>query len=198
MFVRQRMTPNPVTVAPKALLSTAREKMTAGKFHRLPVVQDGVLVGILTDRDLRQYVGVEERTRIEAAMTETPLTVAPTLTVEEVTQVMRKHQISGLPVLESGQLVDIITTSDILTTFLELTGAITENSLRVYLAAKADTTLTDAAHVLTQAGGEVLGIGTEGEPTEPQRRFFVRVRGLAAIAASTVLRQNGYTVLNTQ
>lgn len=138
MFVRQRMTPNPVTVAPKVLLSTAREKMTAGKFRRLPVVQ-GVLVGILTDRDLRQYVGVEERTHIEAAMTETPLTGAPTLTVEEVTQVMRKHQISGLPMLESGQLVGIITTSDILTTFLELTGAIAENSLRVHLAAKAGT-----------------------------------------------------------
>jgi len=123
MFVRQRMTRNPVTVAPKAMLSTAREKMTAGKFRRVPVVQDGVLVGIITDRDLRQYVGVEERTRIEAAMTETPLTVAPTLTVEEATQLMLKHQISGLPVLESGQLVGIITTSDILRAFLELTGA---------------------------------------------------------------------------
>jgi acetoin utilization protein AcuB len=198
MFVRQRMTPNPVTVAPKALLSTAREKMTAGKFRRLPVVQDGVLVGILTDRDLRQYVGVEERTRIEAAMTETSLTIAPTLTVEEATQVMRKHQVSGLPMLESGQLVGIITTSDIVTAFLELTGAIAENSLRVHLAAKAGTTLTDAAHVLTQAGGEVLGIGTEGDPTENQRVFCVRVRSIDATVASTVLRQNGYTVLNIQ
>jgi len=198
MFVRQRMTRNPVTVAPKAMLSTAREKMTAGKFRRVPVVQDGVLVGILTDRDLRQYVGVEERTRIEAAMTETPLTVAPTLTVEEATQLMLKHQISGLPVLESGQLVGIITTSDILKAFLEITGATGESSLRVNISAKAGTTLTDAAHVLTQAGGEVLGIGTYGDPTEDQRIFFVRVRGLDAPAVSTVLRQNGYTVLDIQ
>jgi acetoin utilization protein AcuB len=198
MFVRQRMTRNPVTVAPKAMLSTALEKMTAGKFRRVPVVQDGVLVGILTDRDLRQYVGVEERTRIEAAMTETPLTVAPTLTVEEATQLMLKHHISGLPVLENGQLIGIITTSDILTAFLELTGATAENSLRVNLAAKAGATLTDAAQVLTQAGGEVLGIGTYGDPTENPRTFFVRVRGIDVTAASTVLRNNGYTVLNIQ
>lgn len=123
MLVRERMTPNPVTVASKAMLSVARDTMTAGKFRRVPVVQDGVLVGILTDRDLRQYVGVEERTRIEAAMTETPLTIPPTLTVAEATRLMLKHQISGLPVLEGGQLVGIITTSDVLRAFLELTGA---------------------------------------------------------------------------
>ncbi len=80
-------------------------------------------MGILTDRDLRQYLGVEERTRIEAAMTETPLTIPPTLTVQEATQLMLKHQVSGLPVLEGGQLVGIITTSDVLRAFLELTGA---------------------------------------------------------------------------
>jgi acetoin utilization protein AcuB len=198
MFVRQRMTRNPVTVTPKALLSTAREKMTAGQFRHVPVVQDGVLVGMLTDRDLRQYVGVEERTRIEAAMTETPLTVAPTLTVEEATQLLLKHHISGLPVLESGQLIGIITTSDILQAFLDITGATAENSLRVHIAAKAGATLTDAAQVLTQAGGEVLGIGTSGEPTENQRTCFVRVRGLDATAASTVLHHNGYTVLQIQ
>lgn len=123
MLVRERMTPNPVTVASKAMLSVARDTMTAGKFRRVPVVQDGVLVGILTDRDLRQYVGVEERTRIEAAMTETPLTIPPTLTVAEATRLMLKHQISGLPVLEGGQLVGIITTSDVLRAFLELSGA---------------------------------------------------------------------------
>ncbi len=123
MLVRERMTPDPVTVAPKAMLSVARDAMTAGKFRRVPIVQDGVLVGILTDRDLRQYLGVEERTRIEAAMTETPLTIPPTLTVQEATQLMLKHQVSGLPVLEGGQLVGIITTSDVLRAFLELTSA---------------------------------------------------------------------------
>jgi acetoin utilization protein AcuB len=198
MLVRQRMTRNPVTVTPKAMLSTAREKMTAGKFRRVPVVQDNVLVGMLTDHDLQQYIGVEERTRIEAAMTETPLTVAPTLTVEEATQLMLKHHISGFPVLESGQLVGIITTSDILKAFLEITGATAENSLRVNIAANASTTLTDAAQVLTQAGGEVLGVGTYGDLTENQRVFFVRVRSIDATTASTVLRNNGYTVLHIQ
>jgi acetoin utilization protein AcuB len=198
MFVRQRMTRNPVTVTPKAMLSTALEQMTVGKFRRVPVVQDGTLIGILTDRDLRQYVGVEERTRVEAAMTETPLTIAPTATVEEATQLMLKHQLSGLPVLENGQLVGIITTSDILKAFLEMIGVGAENSLRVNIVAKEGSTLADAAQILAEAGGEVLGVGTYGDVAENQRVFFVRVRGLEATAASTVLQNNGYTVLNIQ
>jgi acetoin utilization protein AcuB len=198
MFVRQRMTRNPVTVTPKAMLSTALEQMTVGKFRRVPVVQDGTLIGILTDRDLRQYVGVEERTRVEAAMTETPLTIAPTATVEEATQLMLKHQLSGLPVLENGQLVGIITTSDILKAFLEMIGVGAENSLRVNIVSKEGSTLADAAQILAEAGGEVLGVGTYGDVAENQRVFFVRVRGLEATAASTVLQNNGYTVLNIQ
>ena len=131
-------------------------------------------------------------------MTETPVTVAPTLPVEDATELLLKHHISGLPVLESGQLIGIITTSDILRAFLDLTGATAEQSLRVHIAPKAGTTLMEAAQVLSQAGGEVLGLGTYGEPSDTQRTLLVRVRGLDATAASTVLRQNGYTVLQIQ
>lgn len=120
MFVRHRMTPNPVTVDPQNMLAAAQEKMTAGHFRRVPVVQDSILVGILTDRDIRRHAGAEERTKVRAAMTETPLTVSPSTTVEEATRLMLKHQISGLPVLENGKLVGIITTSDMLQAFLEM------------------------------------------------------------------------------
>jgi acetoin utilization protein AcuB len=60
MLVRHRMTPNPVTIGPQAMLSEAQEKMTAGRFRRLPVVESGTLIGILTDRDVRRYVGAEK------------------------------------------------------------------------------------------------------------------------------------------
>jgi len=108
------------------MLAAAQEKMTAGHFRRVPVVQDGVLVGILTDRDLRRHTGAEARTKIQAAMTETPLTVSPSTTVEEATQLMLKYHISGLPVLENGKLVGILTASDVLKAFLEMTGASVE------------------------------------------------------------------------
>ena len=53
MLVGNRMTKEPITVEPDDLLIRASHKMQTGGFHRLPVVSDGKLVGIVTDRDLR-------------------------------------------------------------------------------------------------------------------------------------------------
>ena len=122
MLVRNRMTKNPLTIGPQDMLATAQEKMTTGRFRRLPVVEDGELIGILTDRDVIRYVGVEERTKVRAAMTETPLTISPDTSIEEATQLMLKHQIGGVPVVDDGKLIGILTTSDILLAFLDLAG----------------------------------------------------------------------------
>ena len=195
MLVRERMTPNPVIIGPQAMLATAQEYMTVGHFRRLPVVTEGTLIGILTDRDVRRYVGAEERTKVQAVMTESPLTVPPDMTVEEATQLMLRDQISGLPVVDGGKLVGIITSSDILNAFLEMTGASTPDSVRINLLPKEGGSLADAARVIEAGGGEVLGVGTHREPGQHRRGFFLRIRGLDAGTASTALRNSGYTVL---
>ena len=117
MLLRDHMTKNPVTIGPQEMLATAQEKMTTGRFRRLPHVENGALHGILTDRDVNRYVGVEEWTKVRAAMTETPLTISPDMPFEEATQLLLKHHISGLPVLERNNVVGMITTSDIFRRF---------------------------------------------------------------------------------
>jgi acetoin utilization protein AcuB len=133
MLVRDRMHKNPVTVTLQDNLAMAHEKMITGQFRHLPVVYDGHLVGILTDRDLRHYVGIEARTRVGTAMTEDPLTISPMSTVEEAARLLLLRQIGGLPVVEEGKLVGIITTSDVLQAFLDLMGAAVEGSVRLDL-----------------------------------------------------------------
>ncbi|HSR57255.1 MAG TPA: CBS domain-containing protein, partial [Candidatus Binataceae bacterium] len=64
MQVAARMTPNPVAVTPRDTLAKARALMHAGGFRRLPVVEEGELVGILSERDLRQHLGYLESTRV--------------------------------------------------------------------------------------------------------------------------------------
>jgi acetoin utilization protein AcuB len=197
MLVRHRMTQQPVTVSPQDTLATAQEKMTAGHFRRLPVVHDGVLVGILTDRDVRRHVGVEERTRVGAVMTETPLTVSPLTPIEEAVQLMLKHQISGLPVIENGKVAGIITTSDVLHAFLEMTGASTQGAVRIdLLRTEKGDDLAEATALVNQIGGEVLGVGTYRDPWSEQPIFYVRLRGVDAAAASAALQNKGYTVLS--
>jgi CBS-domain-containing membrane protein len=190
------MTPHPVTVTPQDTLATAQEKMTAGRFRRLPVVHEGALVGIVTDRDLRRHVGREERTQVVAAMTERPLTVFPFTTVEEAVRLMLTHQISGLPVVDDGQFVGILTTSDVLRVFLAALGAAIEGSVRIDIEQRQRADLAAAARLLTELGGEVLGGGTSyRDPAAEQTVLYVRLRGVPPETAVTALRHSGYTVL---
>ena len=120
MLVGSRMKKNPVTVTPDQLLSLAKAKMAAGGFRRLPVVSDDKLVGILTERDLRQHIGYWDKTKIDGVMTEKPITVTPGTTLEDAAQLMLKHKIGGLPVMADGRLVGIITETDFLRAFVAL------------------------------------------------------------------------------
>lgn len=197
MLVRHRMTANPITISPQDHLVTAKEKMTAGRFRRLPVIQNDVLVGVLTDRDILRFVGAEERTRVDGAMTEAPLTTSPATPVEEAVHLMLKHQVSGLPVVDQGKVVGIVTTSDIMQAFLEVSGAATQGSIRVdLLRTGKEGDLTDASATVQQAGGEVLSVGTYKDPWSEQPIFYLRVRGINQRVASSALEKKGYTVLS--
>lgn len=196
MLIRNRMMRNSVTVTPQDTLATAQEKMTVVRFRHLPVVQDGALVGILTDRDVHRYVGVQEQTRVVAAMTEHPLTVSPLTTVEDATQLLLKHQISGLPVLEDGKLVGIITTSDLLLAFLAVLGASAEGSVRIdVLQEEGKTGLHAATKLVNELGGEVLGVDSRRIPWEDKQVFYLRMRGADPAAVIAGLQRRGYTVL---
>lgn len=197
MLVRHRMTANPVTISPQDYLVAAKEKMATGKFRRLPVIQNDVLVGVLTDRDILRFVGAEERTRVDGAMTESPLTISPTTPVEEAVRLMLTHQVSGLPVVDQGKVVGIVTTSDIMQAFLEVSGAATQGSIRVdLLRTGKEGDLIDASATVQQAGGEVLSVGAYKDPWSEQPIFYLRVRGIDQGVASSALEKKGYTVLS--
>jgi acetoin utilization protein AcuB len=199
MLVRDRMHKNPVTVMLQDTLATAHEKMITGQFHHLPVVSDGQVVGILTDRDLRHYVGIEALTRVGTAMTENPLTISPMSTVEETARLLLLQQIGGLPVVEERTLVGIITTSDVLQAFLDLMGATVEGSVRLDLVqTDGGATMSEAITLVSELAVEVLGVGVYRDPEREQSVFYLRLHGADVEAAATALRNRGYTVLGVQ
>lgn len=119
MQIVNLMTSDPVTIGPHDTLSKAKSIMDAGHFRRVPVLDNGRLVGILTERDLREYTGYLESTRVNAAMRTALVTVTPYNTVEDAARLMLKHKIGGLPIVaDNGTLVGIVTTSDLLRAFL--------------------------------------------------------------------------------
>ena len=123
MTVADRMTKNPVTVSPRDTLLVAQEKMRAGAFREIPVVDYGRLIGIITDRDVRRHGRNNIVATVQSAMTEGVITATPETSLEEVAQLLLQHKIGGIPVVENEQLVGIISTTDILQAFIDLMAA---------------------------------------------------------------------------
>jgi acetoin utilization protein AcuB len=120
MQISERMTPNPTTVAPGDSLAAAKALMEAEGFHHLPVVEKGALVGIVSEREVRAHAGFLEATKVNAAMIARVVTVPPTASLEEATRSMLDHKVRALPVVDRGTLVGIVTTTDILKAYLDL------------------------------------------------------------------------------
>jgi len=125
MKVKDLMTAEPKTVCPTDALSLVEAKMREGRFRRVLVVDDrAVLLGIVTDRDLRQHTGYLATTKVSAAMRENPITVTDEAAIEAAAQLMIWHKIGGLPVVDdSGRLVGIITESDLLLALVDARNA---------------------------------------------------------------------------
>ena len=120
MEVIHIMTRHPETIKPDDTLAKAKEMMDVAGFRRLPVMKDGAIVGMLTERNLREHSGYLDSTKVNVAMSVPVISVRPNSTVQEATRLMLQHKVGGLPVLDSGKLVGMITTIDMLRAFLEV------------------------------------------------------------------------------
>jgi CBS domain-containing protein/nucleotide-binding universal stress UspA family protein len=135
MRIREWMTPSPITVTPTTPVAGLHEMMSLRRLRHLPVMDDGHLVGIITDRDLRTVlpspatsfsVGeirfLLERLTVGEVMTRRVLIVEPEAPLAEAVRQMLEQKIGALPVVEHGRLVGIITEIDVLRAFASVLG----------------------------------------------------------------------------
>jgi nucleotide-binding universal stress UspA family protein len=108
------MTRNPVTAAPDEKLSSVHGKVLLGGFHCIPIIKEGVPVGIVTDHDIHAHTGHLGQTEAAKVMNEALITVSPSTTIREAARLLRERRIGALPVVEDGKLAGVITTTDVL------------------------------------------------------------------------------------
>lgn len=138
MFVTEMMKTDLVAVTPETSISEATALMVKGNFRHLPVVDaDGKLVGIVTDRDMRDahpsslldeesYQKTLDKVMqhtIGEIMTAEPITVAPYYTLQDTLLIIGKKKVGALPVVdEEGYLKGIMSTRDLLRAFVNIMG----------------------------------------------------------------------------
>ena len=134
--VRSWMTSPVKTVKPLDPVTRARELLEENRINQLAVVENHRLLGIVTDRDLRDAVpsildvlrqdlregrrsfSSPEEVSVEMVMTTNPLTVHPDARLAEAAHLLRRERIGAVPVVEDNRLVGIVTRSDLLEAFL--------------------------------------------------------------------------------
>ncbi len=136
MRVKNRMTPNPITATPKTSYNQALRLMQQNEIKHLPVVDShGKLIGMVTHSDMLRAepspvttLSVYEMASLLEKVTVNDIMTRPVYAVEEdcaitnAANFMLSHEIGSLPVMRDGQLVGIITDTDIFKTFIEITG----------------------------------------------------------------------------
>src|SRR5574341_1197672 len=171
MQVEKRMKPNPITVSPEDSFRHAMTLIRERGIRHLPVVEDGRLVGIVTDRDLRQASPSQatsleihelhyllERVTVREIMTTKVHTVTPDTPIEEAARLMLRHRIGGVPVLGEGALVGILTETDILSAFVDLMG-LQEDKTRLELVLEnRPGAFLDVCRIIQDQGGDIASV----------------------------------------
>ena len=130
--VRDCMSVDPATVGPKDSLQKVVGLLRRRDIRSVPVIENGSLIGIVTDRDVRQVAPAyplfrdedeirryTENLTVTAAMTADPMTIAPNALLVEAAKMLETYRISSMPVVDHGRLVGMLTVTDVLRVFVE-------------------------------------------------------------------------------
>jgi CBS domain-containing protein len=128
--VRDTMSKNPRSINASASVIEAAQLMREEHIGSLPITDDEQLVGMITDRDITTRVVAEGADRMQSSVGEVSsrdlITVEPDRDLDEALQLMARHQVRRLPVVENGRLVGIVAQADIALSENEKTGKLVE------------------------------------------------------------------------
>jgi len=115
--IREVMTPGPETIQADQPVAQAAKLMKEADAGMIPVMENGNLLGTITDRDIALRVVAEgkdpQSTMVREIASTDVVTIEPDRDLAEALQLMAKHQVRRLPVVESGRLVGVVAQADV-------------------------------------------------------------------------------------
>lgn len=212
MIVRYWMSRSVQATSEDTALLEALIQMRRGHIRRLPVLRGRTLCGIISLSDLYRYVDPAHvgravlpetttdyltRHQVKEVMNAQPITCAPNTPLEEAGRVMRDRRVGALPVMQHGDLVGIITESDVLTALVSIASA-DQNSKRICLRISnryQQDIFGDIVRLCHQHGLQLLVLLTHPLREEDAQMVMLRLRGSRVKEFVTALSESPYQTL---
>lgn len=205
--VRDAMTRDVITVEPEASAAQAWGLCRERNIRHLPVVEAGRLVGIVSDRDLRDLspprdTPDQENTlgwvRIRDVMSAEVVTAHPLDTIEHAARVIYEHRFNCLPVVADGGLVGIITSSDLVRTLVELIGAHGAGSWIEVEVPNEPGALAGVTDVIRERHVNIAGVFLGPASRASYRTIVLRLETTDPSSVAESLVAAGYLVTSTE
>jgi acetoin utilization protein AcuB len=132
---------------------------------------------------------------VEQIMIEDPITVGPNDSLEEAARIIYRDKIGGLPVLDKGKLVGILTTPDILAAFIELMGVLQSSSRLDLRLADRPKAFEEASGIIQKNGGQIISVGMMGKGQ--RKTHFFRLERAPLDPIIRALEKKGHHVLSS-
>ncbi|MEJ5376174.1 MAG: CBS and ACT domain-containing protein [bacterium] len=173
--------------------------MKKHSIRHLPVLDNGRLVGLVTEGDLRQVflASLIEELSIKDVMINDPITVTPDTEIEDAAKVIFYNKIGGLPVVDDQErLQGIITVADILAAFIELMGVLKSSSRIDVVLGEDPEAFERVSGLIRSRGGEIVSVGMSGHRLRRKRVYYFRLKKCNVRHISRVLEKAGYEVVS--
>jgi len=197
MLVQHWMTRDPITVEAETPFLEARLILKEKQIRHLPVLDRGKLIGVVTDKDLKEAAPSGATTldvyevnylllkmKVRDLIKQDPITIKPTNSVEKAALLMHDHKIGCLPVVDdAGTLVGVITETDLLKVMVEILGYKEKGTRIAFEVPDTPEACQELVHVLRDFRLDLRSLVTCALHTRPgYRDFVIRVKGEQADA----------------
>ncbi|WP_416324436.1 CBS and ACT domain-containing protein [[Eubacterium] hominis] len=209
MYVRNRMTKNPICIGVNNKISEVVDIMNEKKLHRIPVVNGKKLVGLVTEGMISKNGATKatslsiyelnyllSKTTVDAIMIRNVITVHENAFLEDAALLMYKHDIGCLPVVnDDNDVVGILTSNDVLSSFLDILGY-REKGSRVCIEVKDELgTIGNLSEIFVRNDCNITHLGVYSQHNG-FADMIIRIDTFQTDALERDLEANGYKVLS--
>lgn len=208
MLIRDIMTTNVVTIPSSASINDAKRIMEAHRFQRLPVVDKGKLVGIVTARRLEtvspskatsltvwELSYLLNTTPVKEIMEKNVITVSPDMTAEEAVALAQSHKVGTLVVLEDSHVVGVVTTNDFFYKIINPVLGLGDPGSRVeVIGAGNGKAMEEIISTINKHGLEIITLHVEMLPGKDEKDLCVHINSDDVNQLAGELKAKGYEV----